>query len=29
MNAYNAINGKFINVKTVLENENNIIKEKI
>ena len=28
MNAYNNINGKFINVKTVLENENNIIKEK-
>ena len=24
----NNINGKFINVKTVLENENNIIKEK-
>ena len=28
MNAYNNINGKFINVKTVSENENNIIEEK-
>ena len=28
MHAYNNINGKFINVKTVAENENNIIREK-
>lgn len=26
--AYNNINGRFINVKTVLENENTIVKEK-
>lgn len=26
--AYNNINGRFINVKTVMENENTIVKEK-
>ena len=28
MNAYNNINGKFINVNTVSENENNLIEDK-
>ena len=28
MNAYNNINGKFININTISENENNIIEEK-